>query len=44
MHGADAEPYYPCHFANSDALSQLAPSQLDINWAWRLGRPSRLRT
>jgi hypothetical protein len=30
MHGADAEPYFPCHFANSDALSQLAPSQLDF--------------
>lgn len=28
--GADAEPYFPCHLADADALGQLSPCQFDL--------------
>jgi hypothetical protein len=39
VNGADAEPYFPCHFANADAFGEFAPRQLNLV---RLGtRPAK---
>ena len=41
--GADAEPYFPYHFANPDALGEFAPRKRYLSGS-APGRPSFLRT